>query len=164
MVDLQKHLIVGLIVTVGLCLPLQARTFTGQVVRVTDGDTLWVQTRAHEQPRKVRLQGLDAPEICQSWGPEARSALAGLVLHQSVQLDSRARDDYGRMLARVQVGGMDAGRWMVAQGHAWSYGYRHRAGPYANEQEAARASRLGLWAQAAVEPRQFRRQHGSCRQ
>ncbi len=35
----------------------EARLYTGVVTRVTDGDTFWVRTSAHGEPRKVRFQG-----------------------------------------------------------------------------------------------------------
>jgi endonuclease YncB( thermonuclease family) len=145
-----------------LALAAQARSFSGVVTHVTDGDTLWVRTARHGEPVKVRIQGIDAPESCQSGGAQAGAALKAHVLGQTVQLQSRARDDYGRMVARVSLHGQDVGRWMVARGHAWSYGWRGRAGPYAAEVRQAQAARRGLWAQAAVEPRVFRKRHGPC--
>ena len=165
------------LLTAGLCLlgaaPLaQARTYThtrndtrtltGVVTHVTDGDTLWVRTSVHGEPRKVRFQGIDAPESCQTWGPQASAALAARVKFKTVQLHGRARDDYGRLLATVSLDGQDVGRWLVLNGHAWSYHYRKNPGPYAAEQQQARAAGRGLWSQPAVEPRVFRKQHGAC--
>jgi micrococcal nuclease len=143
-----------------------ARTLSGVVTHVTDGDTLWVRTSAQGQPRKVRMQGIDAPESCQAWGSQATAALASRVANQTVQLShksGRAKDDYGRLLANVSVGGQDVGAWMVANGHAWSYHQRRSASPYAAEQTQAQSARRGLWGAAAVEPRVFRKQHGSCK-
>jgi endonuclease YncB( thermonuclease family) len=141
-----------------------ARSFNAVVTHVTDGDTLWVQPEGHAGgPIKLRLQGIDAPERCQRWGPEARAALAERVLHQRVQVRTRAKDSYERVLGNVRLAGEDVSAWMVAHGHAWSYRYRHNAGPYAAEEQAARAERRGLFADArAIEPRHFRRQHGAC--
>jgi micrococcal nuclease len=161
-----KPLFLGVLLIGAQCLGslVHARTLTltGTVTHVSDGDTLWVQTAQHGKPRKVRLLGLDAPESCQAWGPQASAALAALVLRRTVQLESRAHDSYDRTLATVSVGGQDVGRWLVAQGHAWSYSYRRKAGPYAAEQAQAQMSRSGLWGQAALEPRLFRKQHGAC--
>ena len=139
-----------------------ARIYTGVVTHVTDGDTLWVRTSVRGEPRKVRFQGIDAPESCQSWGAQATAALTQRVQFKTVQLNTRARDDYGRMLAVVTLEGDDVGRWMVVTGNAWSYHYRRSSGPYTAEENRARASGLGLWSQPAVEPREFRKQHGAC--
>jgi micrococcal nuclease len=136
---------------------------TGVVTHVSDGDTLWVRLAEGGEPVKVRFQGMDAPEGCQDWGPQASQALKARALHQNVQITTRARDDYGRLLARVSMGEEDVGAWMVAQGHAWSYHYRGRDGPYASEELSARSARRGLWAAATpMEPRAFRKQHGAC--
>ena len=146
----------------------EAKNLSGVVTHVTDGDTLWVRTSARGEPRKVRMQGIDAPESCQAWGPQASQALKARALGQTVQLShkgGRVNDDYGRLLARVNMGSEDLGQWMVANGHAWSYHYRRDAGPYVAEQNQAQASRRGLWSAGnAVEPRVFRKQHGSCKQ
>ncbi|MFN8895336.1 MAG: thermonuclease family protein, partial [Betaproteobacteria bacterium] len=44
----------------------------GLVVAVTDGDTLTLRL-PDGQPVTVRLRDIDAPEICQPWGPEAKA-------------------------------------------------------------------------------------------
>ena len=143
---------------------IYAKILTGVVTHVTDGDTIWVRLSGGEQPVKVRFQGMDAPESCQDWGGQSTSALKAKALHQNVVLSTRARDDYGRLLARVRINGEDLGAWMVAHGHAWSYHYRRNPGPYAMEERSAKDERRGLWANASpVEPREFRKLHGSCK-
>jgi micrococcal nuclease len=154
----------GLIAGVLCCsLTAQAKLLRGVVTYVSDGDTLWVRLADGGEPVKVRFQGIDAPESCQAWGAQATQALKAKALHQEVSLNTRARDDYGRWLARVQMGDDDLGAWMVLQGHAWSYHYRRSFGPYAAQETTARNAKRGLWAAAAQEPREFRRQHGSCK-
>ena len=136
---------------------------SGVVTRVVDGDTLWVKTSASQQPLKVRLQGIDAPEICQPGGLEARDALKRQVLGQSVTVTSGAHDDYGRTVGTLHMQGQDMGRWLVAQGHAWVYSYRHKKGPYADELRQAQLARRGVFSDVvAEEPRLFRKRHGSC--
>ena len=156
------------------------RILTGVVTHVTDGDTLWVKTAASSEPRKVRVIGIDAPESCQAWGAVATAALTSRVKFKTVQLSTRAKDDYGRVLAVVTLDGSDVGQWMVTSGHAWSY-HRTRGrvnasgqasqstylGPYGAEETQARNARRGLWAVgagSAVEPRIFRKQNGECPQ
>lgn len=76
---------------------------------------------------------------------------------------ARARDRYDRVLARVGLDGQDLGGWMVEHGHAWSDGWRGSGGPYARQQAQAAGTPLGLWRSAgALEPRTFRKGHGSC--
>jgi len=141
-----------------------AASFEGHVSHVSDGDTLWVRPPQGGAARAVRIEGIDAPELCQPGGAEAREALAARVLHRPVRISSSREDDWGRALARVELGGQDVGGQLVREGHAWSYRYRRDAGPYAKEQRQARQARRGLWREPdPMEPRVFRQFHGSCR-
>jgi endonuclease YncB( thermonuclease family) len=157
----------ALLVLACLQAPAAARstrsTQSGVVTHVVDGDTVWVKTSASQQPLKVRIQGIDAPEICQPGGIEAQAALKSRVLGQSVTVTSGAHDDYGRTIGTLYWQGQDVGRWMVASGHAWVYSFRNKKGPYADELAQAQTGRRGLFSDAAAEePRLFRTRHGSC--
>lgn len=139
------------------------QTQSGVVTRVIDGDTLWVQTSVIRRPLKVRIQGIDAPEICQSGGVQARDALKRQTLGKSVTVTSGAHDDYGRTVGTVHVQGTDVGRSMVLQGHAWVYTFRSKKSPYSNEFAQAQRARQGVFSSAiAEEPRLFRKRHGLC--
>lgn len=147
----------------GDVLHFKPQRYAAKVTRVFDGDTVWVSPQEGGPPRKLRLLGLDAPEICQSGGEASRDALAARVLHQVVQVEVTRLDDYGRGLARLVFSGGDVGAWLVRQGHAWSYRWRASLGPYAEEESLARQSRRGLFAdQKAEVPRTFRQRHGPC--
>lgn len=137
--------------------------YAARVSRVFDGDTLWVKPLTGGRYRKLRLDGIDAPEICQVGGKAARDALAARVLDQVVQVRVRSHDDHGRGLARISHGNEDVGGWLVAGGWAWSYRWGRSLGPYARQEDAARKAGLGVVADAAAElPRDFRRRHGPC--
>lgn len=148
------------------CAGSARRIVSGVVTRVVDGDTLWVKTATAAKPVKVRIVGIDAPEICQAGGRASREALVRRLLGQLVTLStstSSIHDDYGRLLAKINLRGEDVGHWMVVNGHAWSYTYRRNLGPYAAEQSQAEAGRRGFFGDSAAEnPRSFRKRHGSC--
>lgn len=139
-----------------------ARTFTGIVTSVVDGDTVWVRPASGADAVEIRLQGIDAPETCQPWGQQAKSALRQHLLHQPVTVREVARDTYGRHLARLAHDGQDVGAWLVFNGLAWSGRWRGRAGAYGELQAQAQQARRGLWSQPAQEPWRFRREHGRC--
>jgi endonuclease YncB( thermonuclease family) len=140
-----------------------AEVYLARVTYVTDGDTVWVQPEDGSATRKLRLQGIDAPEICQAGGNDARAALRALVLAQQVQVRVRYHDDFGRGLAQIQLGSKDLAATLVSTGHAWSYRWRSKPGPYAAEEALARQARIGLFAAAQPEsPRAFRKRHGPC--
>jgi endonuclease YncB( thermonuclease family) len=148
----------------GLPLAAGAARFEARVSRVTDGDTVWVRPADGGPPQQVRIEGIDAPEICQAFGPQAREALARHVLDRHVTVLVDGQDDYRRTVARLQLRRGDVGRWMVSHGYAWSYRFRSDPGPYSREEARARAQRLGLWRSGEAEsPRDFRVRHGSCR-
>jgi endonuclease YncB( thermonuclease family) len=137
--------------------------YAGKVSYVSDGDTLWVQPDSGGPALKLRIDGIDAPEICQIGGEASRAVLAQRALHQHVKVTVRRHDIYGRGLARIELDGNDLGAQMVRAGQAWSYRWHRNLGPYASEEAAARQSRRGLFAADQPEvPRDFRRRHGSC--
>ncbi len=156
----------GMAAGAALAAPRPQAAWSGVVSRVVDGDTVRVQPHDGARPVSIRLEGIDAPEICQAGGTQARDALKRQVLGSRVEVYGRARDDYGRLLARIELRGEDQGRWMVAHGQAWSYRYRNSAGPYAAEQRRAQLAGAGIFSASSrrpVNPREFRKRHGSCR-
>lgn len=144
------------------------QVFMARVTKVHDGDTVWVQplSGSSQTPAtlKLRLEGIDAPEICQEWGRRSRDALADRILDQIIEVRTDHNDAYGRALAKIGLNGEDVGAWLVLSGHAWSYRYKGDQGLYAEQESQARDVHRGLFADPlAIEPRQFRRDHGPCK-
>lgn len=54
----------------------------GGVVRVTDGDTIVIRSGAEQH--KIRLSGVDTPDLAQDFGKQSRANLAGLVEGKAV--------------------------------------------------------------------------------
>jgi len=137
--------------------------YWARATRVSDGDTLWVQPVSGGAPKKLRLQGVDAPELCQRGGPAAREALHALVAQRVLKVRVKYTDDYGRGLAHIEADGQDLAALLVRSGQAWSYRWRRSPGPYARQEAQARKARVGLFKEAAPElPSDFRRRNGSC--
>ncbi|MBX5199648.1 thermonuclease family protein [Rhizobium sp. NZLR10] len=119
-----------------------------------DGDSL---TLGDE---RLRLEGIDAPELNQSciragesWacGRAARVALQGLVLASGTLCQGSRRDRYDRLLVICRSGaGGDINAAMVRRGMAISYG------GYAREETEAKAAKAGLWAGTFERPRDVR--------
>jgi endonuclease YncB( thermonuclease family) len=154
-------------------LPVDARApragaapWTARVTWVSDGDSLWVRAEKGGQRVRLRLQGIDAPELCQMDGARARRALLTKVSGQRVRVSVQARDAYGRAVARVvrDGDGADVAQALAREGWAWADRFRGRASRYAREEASARAAKRGLFAQPRPErPVDFRRRHGPCR-
>lgn len=128
-------LVFGLVVSVTA--PATAQT-------VTDGDTL------RFGDRRVRLWGIDAPEIHQTcpdrWlaGIEAARKMRELVKGREVTCENRGYDRYGRMIGLCRAGGVDIQAAMVRAGMAWAF--VKYSSDYISEEAAAKAQGLGVHA------------------
>lgn len=145
--------------------PGTRQTWVAEVTYVVDGDSIWVRSADGGKRRKLRLEGIDAPEICQAHGPEARAAMRELAQGQLVRVTVRAYDRYGRGIASVwrMADDLDIASVMVTQGWAWSETYRGRLGKYWREEARARESARGLFTQPRPEsPAEFRKRYGPC--
>jgi micrococcal nuclease len=151
-----------LLPTTALAQKAPPRTLQGLVSHVSDGDTLTL-TPPNQAPLQVRLRDIDAPEICQPWGEEARRALSELALNKVATLQVSARDSYGRTVGTLLIDDLNVGRWLVENGHAWSIRTRWDQGPLVKQERQAKALGRGLHAQGgAVQPREWRRSRGPC--
>lgn len=129
-------------------------------VRVVDGDGLELEGL------KIRLWGIDAPELDQTCasaagpaypcGKAAAVLLAALVGEGTLACTVVDIDRFKRPVMRCAVAGVDIGREMVKRGWAVDYG-RYSGGFYAGDQEAAQAARRGMWAGSFVMPWDWRR-------
>jgi endonuclease YncB( thermonuclease family) len=139
-------------------LPVLADTISGQVVGVSDGDTITVLDSSKKQTR-VRLAQIDAPEKRQDFGAASKEALSGLVYGKPVTVEAETIDKYGRTVGKVLVGSVDVNLEQVRKGMAWVYRqYAHDQSYFAAE-KSAKAARIGLWSKSgAVPPWEFR--HG----
>jgi micrococcal nuclease len=125
---------------------------TGTVTRVVDGDTLDVRLTGGRTER-VRLIGVDTPELGACWAGEATARARLLAQGKAVSLrgDSTqdARDRYGRLLAYVGLPqARDLGRELVAGGFARVYVYDRpfaRLGAYRAAEGAGKRAARSLW-------------------
>lgn len=131
-------------------------TWTGKVVGIQDGDTITILRNGRQA--RVRLDGVDCPELGQPFGRNARERVSALAFGQVVvvrESSGRAgRDRYRRVLGQVILpDGRNLNRLLVAEGLAWWYRrYAPRDVGLAGLEERAREARLGLWADEDPEP------------
>lgn len=97
-------------------LPVSAETLTGRVVGVHDGDTLTLLVS--RQQFKVRLAGIDAPELAQPYGQKAKQALSDLAYLKEARINSAGLDRYGRTLGTVFVDDVNVNAALIEQGAA----------------------------------------------
>ena len=120
-----------------------AQPFSAKVIGVSDGDTVTVLVS--NRPLKVRLEGIDCPERGQPFGRVATTFTWTRVYGKTVELEPRDTDRYGRLVARVRVGGADLGFELLSAGLAWHYTQYSKDRAYAAAAQGARARRVGLW-------------------
>jgi micrococcal nuclease len=134
------------------------KEITGDVVEVTDGDTIEVDLDGDVED--VRYIGVDTPEVDPSigvecFGSDASELNARLVEGERVRLvfDAERRDRYGRLLAYVYVGQTFVNAELLRRGAARTLtiapndSFAERFARLA--QEAANAGR-GLWGACEV--------------
>lgn len=123
-----------------------------KVVLVYDGDTFLTG-----DSMRVRLLGVDAPELYQGGGDIARDILERFLFGRQIRLerDGEDRDEYGRLLRYVWVGDTMVNLELVARGYATPRKFqdtlRYWDTLLALERNAARAGR-GLWSFNVFQP------------
>lgn len=134
-------------------LPALAETELRCVVRsVHDGDSMRVQCPGERRTIAVRMHQIDAPELEQPYGKDARNHLRRLCrVGSTATIYTQGRDQYGRLLGDVHCAGKSVNEEMVGSGSAWIYDRYVEDRSLYRLQDRARANRRGLW--AAQNPR-----------
>jgi len=137
------------------------KTFSGRVTEVVDGDTVMV-TPTGGTKRRVELDRIDAPELDQPWGADAKKLLSNLVLNKKVEVRYTERDKKGTtigvMFMKHEKGTVDVNLSMILSGAAWYAGNADDIPAYRNAEASARKAKAGLWAaDAPVSPEEWRK-------
>lgn len=124
---------------------------------VVDGDTFNAITPEGEDLGRVRVLGIDAPEMARDGNPEqcyaqeATDAAKQMLEGQTVQISADPaeghRDRYERLLAYVDAEGTDFAEVMLSEGHARLYegSWLARQDAYDDAASSAQDSNVGLW-------------------
>jgi endonuclease YncB( thermonuclease family) len=113
------------------------------VVRVIDADTYEVLNAGEK--RIVRLYNVDAPEIGQAFGKEARDSIRQVFSVSAVKVLFGGRDIFNRWLGDVYVNNQRLDSLTVRKGWAWyNVEYSYDQGIQAL-QSTAEAENKGLW-------------------
>jgi len=136
-----------------------ARLGEGTRAQVVDGDTLDIGGH------RVRLHGIDAPEIAQTCtadrrryhcGVRARQVLIRLIHERGGPVcDVGDFDSYGRYLGVCRdAQGRDLNAAMVEAG--WALAYRQYSEAYVAQEARARKAKAGMWAGQFTPPWEWR--------
>tara|TARA_B100001564_G_scaffold343387_1_gene339895 strand:- start:1929 stop:2420 length:492 start_codon:yes stop_codon:yes gene_type:complete len=145
---------------------IQASEIVG-IPKVVDGDTI------HIKSYKIRLQGIDAPEIKQKCkkpylqisffnfqkdyycGQISKKKLAQKIGSKSVKCIILSRDRYKRYLAKCLLGNINLNSWMVRNGYAIAY--RKYSKLYILDENFAKEKKVGLWKGTFIKPEKWRK-------
>ena len=144
-----------------LCLPVSAIAGLVGPVRVIDADTWDVGGE------RVRLFGIDAPEVAQScrdgagkpWacGVWTAAQVRERYENRVVACERLDTDRYGRTVARCFDDGADVARDMVARGLAFAY--RRYSQDYVLDEKAAVIKAVGLHSGTVQAPAEYRAEY-----
>jgi endonuclease YncB( thermonuclease family) len=140
---------------------------TGQKLFIMDGDSFVLGDR------KLRLDGIDAPEykqICRdaagaAWecGKAARASLEQMLREPGLACVAEVHDRYARSISKCSNSRLpDIAAAQVANGMAVSdafYGMR----TYGDDEDTARASKRGIWVGEFIPPSEWRAAHPTLR-
>ena len=118
-------------------------------IGVTDGDTFTCLDTAGKQ-QKVQVSEIDAPELGQPYGRDARDTLAEFIFGKSLAVVPIRTTSEGFVVCKVSVNGKDIGREMVVAGAAWSEPTSES--PLIKDQQDAKEARRGLWSGVSPTP------------
>jgi endonuclease YncB( thermonuclease family) len=118
----------------------------GKVIKIVDGDTYDILLYGNITKR-IRMEGIDAPERGMPFYKVSKDYLAGLCFGQNVRIAQTGLDRYGRMLAKTFLSnGNELGMQMIIAGYAWHFKKYSADVGLANAEIVARKNRVGLWA------------------
>lgn len=129
-----------------------AETIEGRIVAVIDGDSLTIVDRDKKRHR-LRLAGIDAPELKQPFGAASRKSLAEICLKKPAAIDVVETDAYKRAIGKLKCAEVDANVEQVRRGMAWvRSGIILPNSPLPEAEANARLRGIGLWAGDKPEP------------
>ena len=152
-----------------LIINVSAEEISG-IPRIIDGDTIYIGKF------KIRLEGIDAPEIKQKCKKEslkissyivftfyknyycgriAKEKLIDKVGKSKIKCLSSSKDRYKRYLATCYKDKINLNQWMVRNGYAIAY--RRYSKKYISEENFAKENKLGLWKGKFLSPEKWRK-------
>ena len=127
-------------------------------LKVVDGDTIVLNGE------KIRFSGIDTPELKQTCmngdqkvfcGISAKMLLIKKIGNETPICISEGKDAYKRTLAECFVNGESLSSFLVKSGYAFAY--RKYSKKFINDEEFAKANKLGLWSMKFQYPWDFRK-------
>ncbi len=132
------------------------------VLKVIDGDTIYIKSDSGR--KKVRLRHIDAPEIRQPYGEEARMFLDNELNDKRIIVNSDYKDRYGRDIGDIFIYNENESIYinakLIKSGNAWVYKTYRKNMYLMNLENFAKDNKLGLWRdKSPIKPWEFRKKN-----
>ena len=132
------------------------------VLKVIDGDTIYI--KSDNGRKKVRLRHIDAPEIKQSYGEQAKNFLDNELDGKRIIVNSDYKDKYGRDIGDIFVYNKNQAIYinakLIKSGNAWVYKSYRKNSYLMNLENFAKNNKLGLWkGNSPIKPWEFRKKN-----
>ncbi len=142
---------VTLLICLCLATPSFAASFQGKVIKVIDGDT--IDVLHNNQPERIRLNGIDAPEMGMAYGQAAKEYVLDMAALKTITVEVTDTDRYGRTVGDVILpDGRILNRDIVKAGYAWWFKKYSKDASLGELEEGARIARKGLWRDPRPKP------------
>jgi micrococcal nuclease len=128
-------------------------TWSGLVVGVSDGDRIMVLHKGKGE--KIRLYGIDAADIGQTFGERAKKFTFDTVYGQTVNVETMGKDPNDRTVGIVTVDGQSLNESLIQNGLAWVYQKYCKAAfceKWLSLEIVARYNKIGLWSEPNPTP------------
>lgn len=128
-----------------LSISIQIFALYGRVVGVLDGDSFTLLDSNNVQ-YKIRLHGIDCPELNQPFGKAAKQFVSDLMFGQYVNVETSKKDRYGRNIGVVTLSNkVILNEALLKNGYAWHYTEYDSSAIWSGFEASAKANKLGLW-------------------
>jgi endonuclease YncB( thermonuclease family) len=101
--------------------------FRAKVIKVTDGDTIRVETDFRDFDFPIRFLNIDAPELNEPGGERTKDWLSEQILEEEIDvlIENNRVDKWGRLLGKIVHRGLDLGEIMLSLGLATKFENRN---------------------------------------
>ena len=157
----RRNILLCTLLTVLVVSPTLSWAWSGEVVGITDGDTITVLNSKTLKDVKIRLYGIGTPEKGQAFSKRAKQFTSEMVFGKVVEVGAITVDHYGKTVSLVYVEGKGVCDELIRAGLAWVY-YLYCNLPicaeWKNLEAEAKEAKRGIWSEHnPIPPWEFRR-------
>lgn len=154
-----KYIFIAIAISLISWYAVPDKTIETKVSRVIDGDSFVITQEGQEV--KIRLYGVDCPELRQSYGKMAKIYAESFLIGQEVIMEIIDKDKYGRLVCMVYVGSVCLNEQLLKEGLAWHYTFFDKSkyfNRWSSLQDSCMFHHVGIWSDSdPVEPQIYRK-------